>query len=89
MAACSAASLTHRHVWSPGSSGLALSSSFTAFVKLLVLSADFDLDALRSRLDEDGMAIAERQEESSKQRRALADGTKGTCEPCILFTGLH
>ena len=41
------------------------------------LSAEFDLDVLRSRLDEDGMAIAERQEESFKQRRTLADATKG------------
>ncbi|KAK9805811.1 hypothetical protein WJX73_002612 [Symbiochloris irregularis] len=37
---------------------------------------DFDLDAFRSRLDEDGLAIAERQEESSKQRKILADTTK-------------
>lgn len=42
-----------------------------------VHDADFDLDAVRSRLDEDGMAIAERQEESSKQRRTLAEATKG------------
>lgn len=50
-------------------------------VTFCTLSADFDLDSLRTRLDEDGLAIAERQEESSKQRRTLAEATKGKLFP--------
>ena len=38
--------------------------------------ADFDLEAVRAKLDEQGMAIAANQEASIKSRRKLADVTK-------------
>lgn len=41
--------------------------------------AEFDLEGLRSRLDEQGLAVATAQEASVKSRKALADRTKGAC----------
>jgi len=52
-------------------------------VTLLVLSAlffggaDFDLDTLRTSLDEKGLEIAANQDGSLKSRKRLADFTKG------------
>jgi hypothetical protein len=40
--------------------------------------AEFDLETLRSRLDEKGLAIAESQETSMKSRKQLSEKTKGT-----------
>ena len=41
------------------------------------IPAEFDLEGLRSKLDEQGLAVATAQEGSVKSRRALADRTKG------------
>lgn len=41
------------------------------------LLADFDLDGLRSTLDEKGLAIAATQDQSLKSRKQLAESTKG------------
>ena len=43
---------------------------------LSVLNTDFDLEAVRAKLDEQGMTIAANQEASIKSRRKLADVTK-------------
>lgn len=40
-------------------------------------AAEFDLDTLRGTLDEQGLAIAESQEASLKNRKRLAESTKG------------
>lgn len=39
---------------------------------------DFDLEKERSGLDEQGLKIAENQETSQKNRRKLAENTRGT-----------
>lgn len=39
--------------------------------------AEFDLEGLRSKLDEQGLAVANAQEASVKSRRVLAERTKG------------
>ena len=39
--------------------------------------AEFELDGVRSKLDEEGLGIASHQEASVRQRRLLADATKG------------
>jgi len=44
--------------------------------KLLV--AEFDLEKEKSLLDEQGLRIAENQENSQKNRRKLAESTRGT-----------
>ena len=38
--------------------------------------AEFDLEAMRSKLDEEGLQIAEHQEESMQNRRKLAEVTR-------------
>lgn len=43
----------------------------------VTLSADFDLEKERSGLDEQGLKIAENQESSQKNRRKLAESTRG------------
>ena len=45
---------------------------------LLFNFAEFDLETLRSSLDEKGLAIAESQETSMKSRKQLSEKTKGT-----------
>jgi len=47
--------------------------------------AEFDLEAVRATLDEQGMAIAGNQEASLKSRRQLADVTKSALwgTPCL------
>ena len=42
---------------------------------------DFDLDAVRAKLDEQGMTVAGNQEASLKSRRQLADVTKSERAP--------
>ncbi len=37
---------------------------------------DFNLEAMRSKLDEEGLKVAEHQEESMQNRRKLADSTR-------------
>lgn len=44
---------------------------------LLHCAAEFDLEGLRSKLDEQGLAVANAQEASVRSRKALADRTKG------------
>lgn len=44
---------------------------------LLFLNADFNLEKERSGLDEQGLKIAENQENSQKNRRKLAESTRG------------
>ncbi len=51
--------------------GIALSPAYPA-----VPPTDFDLEAVRAKLDEQGMTIAANQEASIKSRRKLADVTK-------------
>ena len=41
-------------------------------------SADFSLETFRHKLDEQGMSIAENQEQSVKSRKKLAETTRGT-----------
>jgi hypothetical protein len=41
--------------------------------------ADLSLEAFRHRLDEEGMKIAENQEQSVKSRKKLAEITRGLC----------
>lgn len=43
--------------------------------------AEFDLDAVRAKLDEQGMTVAGNQEASLKSRRQLADVTKSALRP--------
>lgn len=43
----------------------------------LILIVDFDLEKERSVLDEQGLKIAENQENSQKNRRKLAESTRG------------
>ena len=42
------------------------------------MSADFSLETFRHKLDEQGMSIAENQEQSVKSRKKLAECTRGT-----------
>ena len=42
-----------------------------------ICRADFDLDSERSKLDEQGLQIGESQESSLKNRRKLAESTRG------------
>lgn len=42
-------------------------------------AAEFDLEGLRSKLDEQGLAVATAQEASVRSRKALAERTKGGC----------
>ena len=41
--------------------------------------AEFDLESSRSEMDEQGLRVAEHQESSLKNRRKLAEATRGTC----------
>ena len=43
---------------------------------LLSCAADFDLEGVRHKLDQEGLSIAENQELSLKSRRGLADTTR-------------
>lgn len=43
------------------------------------VNTDFSLEAFRHRLDEQGMSIAENQEQSVKSRKKLAETTRGLC----------
>lgn len=47
------------------------------FVKL-IFNLDFELEKEKSVLDEQGLRIAENQENSQKNRRKLAESTRGT-----------
>lgn len=54
-----------------------------ALASLLLTSAtscpaDLDLDGLKRKLDAQGMALAQAQEASLKNRKQLAENTKGT-----------
>jgi homeobox protein cut-like len=49
---------------------------------LQVLCADFDLENARGKLDEQGLRIAEHQEQSLKNRRKLAESTRGKFLHC-------
>lgn len=44
---------------------------------LFLLSTDFDLEKEKVVLDEQGLRIAENQENSQKNRRKLAENTRG------------
>lgn len=44
----------------------------------LILDLDFELEKEKSVLDEQGLRIAENQENSQKNRRKLAESTRGT-----------
>lgn len=44
----------------------------------ILLSTDFDLEKEKVALDEQGLRIAENQENSQKNRRKLAESTRGT-----------
>lgn len=48
--------------------------------------ADFDLERERSGLDEQGLKIAENQENSQKNRRKLAETTRGIFNSLLLKT---
>lgn len=52
------------------------------------LLAEFDLEKEKSGLDEQGLRIAENQENSQKNRRKLAESTRGCCS-CHLLLFLH
>lgn len=54
----------------------------------MVWLADFDLEGLKNRLDEQGLAVAENQELSLKSRRKLAETTRGAFSPCSLSQAL-
>ena len=41
--------------------------------------AEFDLESARSEMDEQGLRVAEHQESSLRNRRKLAEATRGTC----------
>ncbi len=45
-----------------------------------VNDAEFSLETFRHKLDEQGMSIAENQEQSVKSRKRLAETTRGTQE---------
>lgn len=47
----------------------------------MICIAEFDLEKEKSLLDEQGLRIAENQENSQKNRRKLAESTRG----CILI----
>jgi homeobox protein cut-like len=51
---------------------------------LLFLFTDFDLEKEKAVLDEQGLRIAENQENSQKNRRKLAESTRG-----IYYTSLN
>lgn len=53
--------------------------SFKCLAKIPPLFAEFDLEKERSVLDEQGLRIAENQENSQKNRRKLAESTRGDC----------
>ena len=42
------------------------------------IDAEFSLETFRHKLDEQGMSIAENQEQSVKSRKRLAETTRGT-----------
>lgn len=42
-----------------------------------MMAADFSLETFRHKLDEQGMSIAENQEQSVKSRKKLAETTRG------------
>ena len=58
----------------------------------LICSVDFELDNFRQKMDEQGLAVAENQENSLKSRRRLAETTRGEvcawCSSC-LYTAVH
>jgi len=47
-------------------------------LKTSLVAADFSLETFRHKLDEQGMSIAENQEQSVKSRKKLAETTRGT-----------
>lgn len=47
--------------------------------------SEFDLEKERSVLDEQGLKIAENQENSQKNRRKLAESTRGLHIVCTLY----
>ena len=49
------------------------------------LFTEFDLEKEKSALDEQGLRIAENQENSQKNRRKLAESTRGCCSCHLLF----
>ena len=51
-------------------------NDFTSLLKTYV--SEFDLEKEKSLLDEQGLRIAENQENSQKNRRKLAESTRGT-----------
>lgn len=51
--------------------------------------AEFDLETLRSNLDEKGLAIAESQEMSMKSRKQLSEKTKGTIPQFSIVSPLN
>jgi hypothetical protein len=44
------------------------------------LSTDFDLETWRVQLDDQGLQIGKNQESSLKNRRKLAESTRGECK---------
>lgn len=53
----------------------------------VVFDADFELERFRSQLDEKGMRVAEQQEASVKNRRKLAETTKGGLQALAVWHG--
>ena len=47
-------------------------------LKIISVHAEFSLETFRHKLDEQGMSIAENQEQSVKSRKKLAETTRGT-----------
>lgn len=61
---------------------------FKCSVKIPLLFAEFDLEKERSVLDEQGLRIAENQENSQKNRRKLAESTRGDYSILLPFEQL-
>lgn len=55
---------------------------------LKIFVSEFDLEKEKSLLDEQGLRIAENQENSQKNRRKLAESTRGTFRFTFLFNNL-
>lgn len=53
-----------------------------------IFVSEFDLEKEKSLLDEQGLRIAENQENSQKNRRKLAESTRGTFSFTFLFNNL-
>lgn len=68
--------------WAGGAGAAALQQCLASqtpppFHSLPPALAEFDLEGLRSRLDEQGLAVATAQEGSVRSRKTLAERTKG------------